>query len=63
MSIVLKRYDVVKASTGAEWTLKVVDYADGDWVGAQDAYDAIAILEAKLRVLETQLKDLKREQK
>lgn len=55
MSTVLKRYDM-------DWRYgDIVEDREGDWVRAQDAYDHVAILEAKIRTLETQLKDLKRE--
>jgi hypothetical protein len=57
MSHVFKRYDVVHG----RWNVpRALESADGEWVRAQDAYDAVAIIEAKVRVLETQLKDTKK---
>ncbi len=35
--------------------------AEGDYVDAQDAYDTVAILEAQIATLKTQLKDATRE--
>lgn len=35
--------------------------SDGDWVRAEDAINREAVLQAKIRTLETQLKDLKEE--
>jgi hypothetical protein len=61
MSTVLTRFDIY--STESSYYGEPEEDREGDWVRAQDAYDHIAILEAKIRVLETQLKDLKREEK
>jgi glycine betaine/choline ABC-type transport system substrate-binding protein len=60
MSTVLKRFDLYSEYTGY-CGFEVEASSDGDWVRAQDAYDHIAVLEAKIRTLETQLKDIKRE--
>jgi hypothetical protein len=55
MSTLLKRYDILWQCGNIE------EDREGDFVFAQDAYYKIAVLEAKIRVLETQLKDIKRE--
>jgi hypothetical protein len=62
MSTVFKRYDLYCSSDGY-YSVEEDESSDGDWVRAQDAYDHTAILEARIRVLETQLKDIKREKK
>lgn len=49
MSTVFHRYD----ATGSRI---MVQEAEGYWVLAQDAYDKVASLEAKIATLETQLK-------
>lgn len=63
MSTVFKRYDCEGGRHHCYGCYHMAENADGDWVSSQDAYDHIAILEAKIRTLETQLKDLKREKK
>jgi hypothetical protein len=60
VSTVFKRYDLYCSSDGY-YSIEEDESADGDWVKAQDAYDRVAVLEAEISTLKTQLKDAKRE--
>ncbi|TDN70444.1 hypothetical protein [Paraburkholderia sp. BL10I2N1] len=51
-SFVYNRFDIVPSGN------EIPD-AEGEWVKAQDALDREAVLQAKIRTLEVQLKDLK----
>jgi hypothetical protein len=60
VSTVFKRFDIW-SDQGGYLTPEVEPSAEGDWVKAQDAYDKVAVLEAEIATLKTQLKDAKRE--
>jgi hypothetical protein len=59
MSTVLPRYDL----WGVDWsaTPQEEPHAEGEWVKAQDAYDKLAVLDAQIATLKTQLKDARKE--
>jgi hypothetical protein len=54
MSSVFKRYDMQVPY------YEEVD-AEGTWVLAQDAYDKVAVLEAEIQTLKSQLKDARKD--
>lgn len=60
MSTVLKRFDCTNGrAQHCYGCYTMTQDAEGDYVLAQDAYDKVAVLEAQITTLKTQLKDSK----